>query len=169
MTAIKTEEERARLDELYALVEAEMDHSAGSGETPEKAEAGKGKEPFDNTRSDEGVRRFKNSFPDNPPKDVAVNVRCFIHNGLLVGRREKYLAAHYLKLYEDVFRGVMSEKREIRCELNRLSFFATSVINRLENAERAAREQDNHHYYKIFADSVRKLADKLQGVADVEN
>lgn len=24
-------------------------------------------------------------------------------------------------------------------------------------------------YYKIFADSVRKLADKLQGVADVEN
>ena len=35
--------------------------------------------------------------------------------------------------------------------------------------ERAAREQDNHHYYKIFADSVRKLADKLQGVADVEN
>ena len=74
MTAIKTEEERARLDELYALVEAEMDHSAGSGEMPEKAEAGKGQEPF-----------------------------------------------------------------------------------------------DNHHYYKIFADSVRKLADKLQGVADVEN
>ena len=26
---------------------------------------------------------------------------------------------------------------------------------------------DDHHYYKIFADSVRKLADKLQGVADV--
>ena len=63
----------------------------------------------------------------------------------------------------------MGEKREIREELNRLSFFATSVINRLEKAERAAREQDNHHYYKIFADSVRKLADKLQGVADVEN
>ena len=169
MTAIKTEAERARLDELYALVEAEMDHSAGSGETPEKAEAGKGQEPFDNTRSDEGVLRFKNSFPDNPPKDVAVNVRCFIHNGLLVGRREKYLAAHYLKLYEDVLRGVMGEKREIRCELNRLSNFAMAVIQRLENCERAAREQDNHHYYKIFADSVRKLAAKLQGVADVEN
>ena len=27
MTAIKTEEERARLDELYALVEAEMDQN----------------------------------------------------------------------------------------------------------------------------------------------
>ena len=27
MTAIKTEAERARLDELYSLVEAEMDHS----------------------------------------------------------------------------------------------------------------------------------------------
>lgn len=169
MTAIKTEAERARLDELYALVEAETDHSAGSGEMPEKAEAEKGQDPFDNTRSDEGVRRFKNSFPDNPPKDVAVNVRCFIHNGLLVGRREKYLAAHYLKLYEDVFRGVMGEKRKIREELNRLSLFAMSVINRLEKAERAAREQDNHHYYKLFADAVGKLAAKLQGVADVEN
>ena len=37
MTAIKTEEERARLDEMYALVEAEMDHSARARETPEKA------------------------------------------------------------------------------------------------------------------------------------
>ena len=31
------------------------------------------------------------------------------------------------------------------------------------------KEQDNHHYYKIFADSVQKLTDKLHGVADVEN
>lgn len=169
MTAIKTEEERARLDEIFALVEAETDHSAGAGEMPENAEAGKGQEPFDNTRSDEVVRRFKNSFPDNPPKDVAVNVRSFIHNGLLVGRREKYLAAHYLKLYEDVFRGVMGEKRKIRCELNRLSFFATSVISRMEYAEKMAKEQDNHHFYKLFADAVGKLAAKLQGVSDVEN
>ena len=138
MTAIKTEAERARLDEMYALLEAEMDHSAGSGEMPEKAEAGKGQEPFDNTRSDEGVLRFKNSFPDNPPKDVAVNVRCFIHNGLLVGRREKYLAAHYLKLYEDVFRGVMSEKREIREELNRLLELGEKGIRELYEMQNAA-------------------------------
>ena len=61
------------------------------------------------------------------------------------------------------------ERARMRAELSRMSQFAWAVICRLENAERAAREQDNHHYYKILADSVRKLADKLQGVADVEN
>ena len=84
MTAIKTEEERARLDELYSLVDAENAAAEAETEKPE---------------------------PTKP----------------------------------------------------------TKVICRLEKAERAAREQDNHHYYKIFADSVRKLAAKLQGVADVEN
>ena len=91
MTAIETEEERARLDELYALVEAEMDHSDGSGEMPEKAEAGKGQDPFDNTRSDEGVLRFKNSFPDNPPKDVAVNVRSFMISASSLGHPKSFV------------------------------------------------------------------------------
>ena len=62
-----------------------------------------------------------------------------------------------------------SEVDEAIAELNRLSNFAMAVIQRLENCERTAREQDNHHYYKIFADSVRKLAAKLQGGDDVEN
>lgn len=53
--------------------------------------------------------------------------------------------------------------------MNRLSLFATSVINRLGNEEMAAREQDNHHYYKVFTDYVRKLSNKLLGAADVEN
>ena len=46
-------------------------------------------------------------------------------------------------------------------ELNRLSNFAMAVIQRLKNCERAAREQDNHHYYKVFADYVRKHLEKL--------
>ena len=32
---------------------------------------------------------------------------------------------------------------------------------RLEKAEKAAREQDNHHYYKIFAEGVKALLQSL--------
>ena len=35
------------------------------------------------------------------------------------------------------------------------------VSQRLEKAERSAREQDNHHYYKIFADGVKTLLEAL--------
>ena len=46
-------------------------------------------------------------------------------------------------------------------ELNLLRNFTTSVSQRLENAERSAKEQDNHHYYKIFAEGVKTLLEKL--------
>ena len=138
MTAIKTEEERARLDEIFALVEAENAAAEAETEKPE------------------------------PPSSIAGNLRTLLREGNITNR-EKWIASNYIALYETHIPEMMKDAARMRAELNRLSNFAMAVINRLENAERAAREQDNHHYYKIFADSVRKLADKLQGVADVEN
>ena len=46
-------------------------------------------------------------------------------------------------------------------EINVLRNFAQGVSQRLEKAERSAREQDNHHYYKIFADGVKTLLEAL--------
>ena len=46
-------------------------------------------------------------------------------------------------------------------ELNILRNFSQGVSQRLEKAERSAREQDNHHYYKIFADGVKTLLEAL--------
>ena len=46
-------------------------------------------------------------------------------------------------------------------EINLLRNFAQGVSQRLEKAERSAREQDNHHYYKIFADGVKTLLEAL--------
>ena len=46
-------------------------------------------------------------------------------------------------------------------ELNVLRNFANAVSMRLEKAERSAREQHNHHYYKIFAEGVKSLLDAL--------
>lgn len=49
----------------------------------------------------------------------------------------------------------------MNAELNILRNFATAVDTRLQKAEKAAREQDNHHYFKMFADSVRGLLDRI--------
>lgn len=149
MTAIKTEAERARLDELYALVEAENAAAEAETENPEPTNPTKEK-------------------ITEPPSSIAGNLRTMLREGNIT-KREKWIASNYIALYETNIPEMMKNAARMRAELNRLSNFAMAVIQRLENCERTAREQDNHHYYKIFADSVRKLADKLQGVADVEN
>lgn len=46
-------------------------------------------------------------------------------------------------------------------ELNVLRNFATAVDIRLQKAEKAAKEQDNHHYYKIFAEGVKTLLESI--------
>ena len=46
-------------------------------------------------------------------------------------------------------------------ELHILRNFANAVDTRLQKAEKSAREQDNHHYYKIFAYGVKELLEKL--------
>lgn len=148
MTAIKTEEERARLDELYALVEAENAAAEAETENPEPTNPTKEKST-------------------EPPSSIAGNLRTLLREGNIT-KREKWIASNYIALYETHIPEMMKDAARMRAELSRMSQFAWAVICRLEKAERAAREQDNHHYYKIFADSVRKLADKLQGVADVE-
>lgn len=149
MTEIKTEEELARLDELYALVEAENAAAEAETEKPEPTKPTKEKST-------------------EPPSSIAGNLRSLLREGNIT-KREKWIASNYIALYETHIPEMMKDAARMRAELNRLSNFAMAVIQRLENCERTAREQDNHHYYKIFADSVRKLADKLQGGADVEN
>lgn len=46
-------------------------------------------------------------------------------------------------------------------EINILRNFANAVDNRLQKAEKAAKEQDNHHYYKIFAQGVKTLLNSI--------
>ena len=47
-------------------------------------------------------------------------------------------------------------------EMNILRNFVQGVSARLEKAEKSAREQDNHHYYKIFAEGVKGLLEKIR-------
>ena len=55
----------------------------------------------------------------------------------------------------------MNKLEQYTLEINLLRNFANGVSQRYEKADRSAREQDNHHYYKIFADGVKSLLDAL--------
>lgn len=137
---IKTAEERERLDAIFAEVEAD--------------ERGDTMEPVD-TRTqeqrDEDNRRAKiDRLANLEIKEFVGNVKSNIGNGAFTTRWEKILSQFIMDRL-----GPMNE------ELNVLRNFTKSVSTRLEKAERTAREQDNHHYYKIFAEQVKALLDKI--------
>lgn len=137
---IKTAEERERLDRIFAEVEA-----AERGETPE---------PVDirtQEQRDEDNRRAKiDRLANLEIKEFVGNVKANIGNGAFTTRWEKILSQFIMDRL-----GPMNE------ELNALRNFTKSVSTRLEKAERTAREQDNHHYYKLFAEQVKALLDKI--------
>lgn len=140
LAKIKTAEERERLDRIYAEVEA--------------AESGETLEPVD-TRTqeqrDEDSRRAKiERLANLEIKEFIGNVKSNICNNAFTTRWEKILSQFIMDRL-----GPMNE------ELNVLRNFTKSVSTRLEKAERTAREQENHHYYKIFAEQVKALLDKI--------
>ena len=137
---IKTDEERARLDRIFAEVEA--------------AESGEVLEPVD-TRSqkqiDEENRRAKiDRLANLERKEFIGNIKANIGNNAFTTKWERIMSQF-----------IVNSMAPMNTEINLLRQFANAVGERLEKAERSAREQDNHHYYKIFAEGVRTLLDNL--------
>jgi hypothetical protein len=94
-------------------------------------------------------------------KQIAANARCMLKDGSFKTKWERVLAKTLIDLTDNY---TFVESKEIgakNAEINVLRNFAESVSNRLEKAERSAKEQDNHHYYKIFADGVKTLLEAL--------
>ena len=140
MAKIKTAEEMARLDAIFAEVEA-----AERGETLEPAET-RTKEQIDEDNRNAKIKRLANL----ETKEFIGNVKANIGNGAFTTRWEKILSQF-----------IMDRIAPMNDELNVLRNFATAVDIRLQKAEKAAKEQDNHHYYKIFAEGVKTLLDSI--------
>lgn len=140
LAKIKTAEERERLDRIFAEVEAaERGESAPEADTRTQQQI------------DEDNRRAKiERLANLETKEFLGNVKANIGNGAFNTRWEKILSQFIVERIAP-----MNE------ELNILRNFANAVDNRLQKAEKSAREQDNHHYYKIFAEGVKTLLDAL--------
>ncbi|MBO7412894.1 MAG: hypothetical protein J6U20_04430 [Fibrobacter sp.] len=140
LAKIKTEEERARLDAIFAEIEAE-----------ERVDV----PPFADTRTqeqiDEDNRKAKiDRLANAEMKEFLGNVKANAGHGAYKTRWEMILSKF-----------ILDRMAPMNVELNVLRNFAIAVSNRLEKAERSAKEQDNHHYYKIFAEGVKELLDAL--------
>lgn len=140
LAKVKTAEEIARLDRIFAEVEA--------------AERGDVLEPIDTriqSEIDEENRKAKIlRLSSLERKEFLGNVKSIAGNEGFRTKWERILSQFILNNLEP-----MNE------EINLLRNFTQGVSQRLEKAEKAAREQDNHHYYKIFADGVKTLLEAL--------
>ncbi|MBO7413936.1 MAG: hypothetical protein J6U20_09815 [Fibrobacter sp.] len=140
LAKIKTSEERERLDRIFAEVEA-----AERGEISQKTDS---RTP---AQIAEDNRRAKiDRLANLERKEFLGNVKANIGNGAFTTRWEKILSQF-----------IVNQLAPMNDELNILRNFTKSVSTRLEKAERTAKEQDNHHYYKIFAEQVKALLEKI--------
>ena len=137
---IKTAEEMARLDSIFAEVEA-----AERGETLEPAET------RTQEQIDEDNRRAKiDRLSSLERKEFLGNVKSIAGNDGFKTKWERILSQF-----------ILNQLAPMNEEINILRNFANSVDNRLQKAEKAAKEQDNHHYYKIFAEGVKTLLESI--------
>jgi hypothetical protein len=140
MAKIKTAEELARLDSIFAEVEA-----AERGETLEPAET-RTKEQID-----EDNRRAKiDRLSSLERKEFLGNVKSIAGNDGFKTKWERILSQF-----------ILNQLAPMNEEINILRNFANAVDNRLQKAEKSAKEQDNHHYYKIFAEGVKTLLESI--------
>lgn len=140
LAKIKTEEELARLDRIFAEVEA-----AERGETLEPAEM------RTQEQIDEDNRRAKiDRLSSLERKEFIGNVKSIAGNDGFKTKWERILSQF-----------ILNQLVPMNEEINILRNFANAVDNRLQKAEKAAREQDNHHYYKIFAEGVKTLLESI--------
>ena len=140
LAKVKTAEEMARLDAIWAELEAHKDEL---------------EEPKPDTRPqaeiDEENRKAKiRRLSSLERKEFLGNVKSIAGNGGFTTKWEKILSQF-----------ILNNIAPMNEEINLLRNFAKGVSQRLEKAERSAREQDNHHYYKIFADGVKTLLEAL--------
>ena len=140
---IKTEEERARLDAIFAEIEAENRAAISKVGTEDEAMT-------QEQISEENRRAKIDRLASLEIKEFLGNVKANIGNGAFTTKWEKILSQF-----------IVNTIPPMNAELNILRNFAQAVSTRLEKAEKAAREQDNHHYYKIFAEGVKALLQSL--------
>lgn len=140
LAKIKTEEERARLDAIFAEVEA-----AERGETAPEADT-RTQQQIDEDNRKAKIKRLSSL----ERKEFLCNVKSIAGNDGFRTKWEKILSQF-----------ILNQLAPMNEELNVLRNFATAVDNRLQKAEKAAKEQDNHHYYKIFAEGVKTLLESI--------
>lgn len=140
LAKVKTAEEIARLDRIFAEVEA-----AERGDVLELVDTRTQAEIDEENRKAKILR-----LSSLERKEFLGNVKSIAGNDGFKTKWERILSQF-----------ILDNLAPMNEEINLLRNFANGVSQRYEKSERSAREQDNHHYYKIFADGVKSLLEAL--------
>ena len=139
---IKTDEERARLDVIFAEIEAQRNAPADVSTCP--------------ATTGSKTQAFEDRFDAMELREIVGNAEQMLKAGAFKTEWERVLAKALIRAMEEP-----KNRAALHTELNLLRNFATAVEHHLDAAERAAKEQDNHHYYKVFSGKVRALLGNL--------
>ena len=137
MINFKPEEERARLDQIFAEVEAAERSEFDTQETQKQDTCRQ------RTKAEERLAKLD-------CKEFIGNIKSLCNQEFFKTKWEKVMAKF-----------IIDSIAPMHQEINVLRNFANSVDNHLQKAIKTAKEQDNHHYYKIFAESVKQLLEKI--------
>lgn len=141
MPKIDTEAERERLDRIFDEI---------AGKMPEEPKKTQKEIDFENRRA-----RIDRLSSQEPAEFVA-SVDDRIRQKSFRTDAEEILCRQYQKLFR-----ISKVPGYINAEVNLYRHFVEGLISELDRCTGLAKEQDNHHYYKVFADYVRKHLEKL--------
>lgn len=141
LAKVKTDEERKRLDAIFAEIEV-MER----GEIPQKEDSRTPAQIAEDNRKAK-IDRLANA----DLKEFIGNVKANIGNGALKTKWEQILSQFILKTLAPM-----------NAELNILRQFALSVCNNHDHfAELVKKDPGNYNHYKTFFDRVAKLTEHL--------
>lgn len=141
MPKIDTEAERERLDRIFDEI---------AGKMPEEPKKTQKEIDFENRRA-----RIDRLSSQEPAEFVA-SVDDRIRQKSFRTDAEEILCRQYQNLFR-----LSKVPGYLNAEVNLYRHFVAGVIAELDRCTVLAKEQDNHHYYKVFADYVRKHLEKL--------
>ena len=141
MPKIDTEAERERLDRIFDEI---------AGKMPEEPKKTQKEIDFENRRA--RIDRLSSK----EPAEFVASVDDRIRQKSFRTDAEEILCRQYQKLFR-----ISKVPGYLNAEVNLYRHFVAGLISELDRCTGLAKEQDNHHYYKVFADYVRKHLEKL--------
>lgn len=141
MAKIDRAAERERLDRIFDEIAGKMP------EEPRKTQK----------EIDEENRRARiDRLSSQEPAEFVAGVDDRIRTKAFKTDWEEILCRQYQKLFR-----LSKIPGYLNAEVTLYRHFVAGVISELDRCTGLAKEQDNHHFYKVFADYVRKHLEKL--------
>ncbi len=148
MPKIDTEAERERLDRIFDEIAGKIPEEPKK--IPEEPKKTQKEIDYENRRA-----RIDRLSSQEPAEFIAsVNDR--IRTNAFKTDLEEILCRQYKNLFR-----LSNVPGYLNAEVNLYRHFVAGVISELDRCTGLAKEHDNHHYYKVFADYVRKHLEKL--------